>query len=90
MSATRFLVTGTVQGVGFRWFVGRTARRLGLTGFARNLPDGSVEVVAAGSEAALAELAAALAVGPPAARVRSVDVSEAGNGTAAGDGFTIQ
>ena len=44
---SRFLVSGIVQGVGFRWYVARHARGLGLTGFARNLPDGRVEVVAA-------------------------------------------
>ena len=47
MHATRFLVQGLVQGVGFRYFVYRSADRLGLSGFVRNLPDGRVEVVAA-------------------------------------------
>lgn len=46
---TRFLVSGMVQGVGFRWFVARHARALGLGGYARNLPDGRVEVVASGA-----------------------------------------
>ena len=73
----RFVVSGGVQGVGFRWFVLRHAQRDGLTGFARNLPDGSVEVVAAGDVVALERLAAALRVGPPHARVDEVAVSEA-------------
>ena len=47
MAAKRFLVHGQVQGVGFRWFVGRHAERLNLRGFARNVHDGSVEVVCA-------------------------------------------
>ena len=47
---TRFLVSGVVQGVGFRWFVARHARALGLGGYAQNLPDGRVEVVASGGE----------------------------------------
>lgn len=76
MPAKRFLVHGRVQGVGFRWFVGRQADRLRLRGFARNLRDGSVEVVAAGSEAALAQLAQALAQGPASARVERVDASD--------------
>lgn len=70
---TRFVVHGRVQGVGFRWFVWQAAARLGLRGLARNLPDGSVEVVAEGPENALAELARALAKGPAAARVERVD-----------------
>src|SRR2546422_2497627 len=71
MAAHRYLVFGRVQGVGFRWFVLREAQRLGLRGFCSNLPDGTVEVVAEGEDAALAQLERALGRGPPAARVRS-------------------
>ena len=71
---TRFLVSGMVQGVGFRWFVARHARALGLSGYARNLPDGSVEVVAeGGDEAALARLEERLRAGPAHARVEGVE-----------------
>ncbi|MGB2079483.1 MAG: acylphosphatase, partial [Vibrio sp.] len=42
--ATKFLVSGRVQGVGFRYFTGHEAQRLGLTGYAKNLADGRVEV----------------------------------------------
>jgi acylphosphatase len=78
---TRFVVSGVVQGVGFRWFVARHARALGLGGYARNLPDGSVEVVAAGAGTeALAKLEELLREGPAHARVerleRQDDVSE--------------
>ena len=70
----RFLIAGLVQGVGFRWYVARHARGLGLTGFARNLADGRVEVVAIGSdEAAMARLEALLRVGPAHARVETVE-----------------
>ena len=72
----RFHVTGRVQGVGFRWFVVKEARALGLAGYVRNLADGSVEVVAEGEAAALERLAAALAHGPAAARVAGVARSE--------------
>jgi acylphosphatase len=71
---SRFLVSGFVQGVGFRWFAARHARALGLTGYARNLPDGRVEVVAAGAdESALALLEERLRAGPAHARVEAVE-----------------
>lgn len=73
MIARRFLVRGRVQGVGFRWFVARQASRLGVLGYARNLDDGSVEVVAQGSQAALNALALALGKGPALAQVASVE-----------------
>lgn len=65
-------VRGTVQGVGFRWFVRETARALGLTGYVKNEYDGSVEVVAEGPRDALDELLAALREGPRSAVVRDV------------------
>jgi len=68
-----YLVRGRVQGVGFRWYVMRTAGRLGLEGFARNLPDGTVEVVARGTREAMNELEQALNRGPATARVDSVE-----------------
>jgi len=74
--AVRYLVSGRVQGVYFRGSTLAEARRLGLSGWARNLPDGRVEVVAAGTDAALSELAAWLWKGPPAARVDGVAVEE--------------
>ena len=66
-------VRGRVQGVWFRGSTERQARRLGVTGHALNRPDGSVEVLACGDEAAVAALREWLWVGPPAARVESVD-----------------
>ena len=72
----RFVITGRVQGVGFRWFVVREARALDLAGYVKNLDDGSVEVVADGESAAIDALAAALAHGPPAADVRRVARSD--------------
>jgi acylphosphatase len=73
VTARRFLVHGRVQGVGFRWFVARQATRLGLVGYAQNQADGSVEVVAQGTEAALDTLAQALARGPALAQVTNVE-----------------
>jgi acylphosphatase len=69
----RFVVSGYVQGVGYRWFVARRARGLGLSGYARNLADGRVEVVATGDEAALARLEALLRSGPANAQVTDVE-----------------
>ncbi len=76
VSARRWLISGRVQGVGFRYFVQEKALDLGLHGFARNLEDGRVEVYATGSAEKLNELAAALHIGPRMADVRSVDERE--------------
>lgn len=73
MPAYRFVVTGLVQGVGYRYFVLRRAEALGLAGFARNLADGSVEVLAEGSEDALGDLEASLREGPAFAEVSAVE-----------------
>ena len=73
---TRFLVSGVVQGVGFRWFVARHARALGLGGYARNLPDGRVEAWLEGEEQAVRALARWLEQGPPKAAVSGVQVQE--------------
>ncbi|MCB1802046.1 MAG: acylphosphatase [Gammaproteobacteria bacterium] len=72
MACSRFLVSGRVQGVWFRASTRELAQRLQLTGHAVNLADGSVEVVACGSEAALEELAAWLQHGPEQAHVTAV------------------
>lgn len=72
----RYIVSGVVQGVGFRYFVLRQAERLGITGWVRNLPDGRVEVVAAGAPEPMAELEGALHGGPSRSRVTGVEKSE--------------
>ena len=74
-AALRAVVHGRVQGVGYRLFVVDTASRLGLTGFARNQSNGSVEVVAEGPQAGLDALLAELRRGPTLARVDRVDAS---------------
>jgi acylphosphatase len=70
---SRFLVSGMVQGVGFRWFVARHARALGLNGYACNLADGRVEVVAGGDDAAITRLEELLRAGPAHAWVERVE-----------------
>src|SRR5690349_10604564 len=65
-------VGGKVQGVGFRWFVREAARRAGLAGWVKNRADGRVEIVAAGPDAAIADLLVAARTGPPGAHVEHV------------------
>jgi acylphosphatase len=76
VTTRRYVVRGRVQGVGFRWFVSREADRLGVRGFARNLVDGSVEVVAQGSDESLQSLEQALEKGPSYARVSGVEKTD--------------
>jgi acylphosphatase len=68
-------IHGRVQGVFYRGSAQRQARQLGLSGYARNRDDGSVEVVAEGDEARIEELIAWCRMGPRSARVAKVDVS---------------
>lgn len=74
----RFSIVGKVQGVYFRHSTRLEAQRLRLSGYARNMPDGSVEVLAQGAAEAVGELARWLRHGPPKARVLAVTELEAG------------
>ena len=76
-AAVRCRVYGRVQGVFFRASTAREAERLGLTGHALNLPDGSVEVLACGDRAAVERLRGWLLDGPPRARVERIDCEPA-------------
>jgi acylphosphatase len=69
----QFIVSGAVQGVGYRYFVLHRAGVLGVAGWAKNLPDGRVEVLAQGTSESLAALESALRQGPPHARVSGVE-----------------
>ncbi len=77
IAARRYLIGGRVQGVGFRAFTERAASELGITGWARNLDDGRVEVHANGAPAHLEELEARLRQGPRWSEVRGFEVVEA-------------
>jgi acylphosphatase len=70
----RLLISGRVQGVGFRWFTIERASVEGITGWVRNLPDGEVEVVAEGDAEAMERFERALRQGPGRARVDDVTV----------------
>ena len=77
VSAFKYTIRGKVQGVGFRWFVARNATRIRVMGYARNLPDGSVEVVAVAPDVvALAEFETLIGRGPEFAQVSGVEKTE--------------
>jgi acylphosphatase len=86
-AAARFVVSGKVQGVFFRASTRAQAQRLGLCGYAKNLPDGGVEVVVSGNTNAIEELAQWLEHGPPQARVDVLERNDAGDFS--GEGFSI-
>lgn len=71
-AAQEVVVTGRVQGVGFRWFTRDAAARLGLAGWVANRADGAVEVEVAGAAAAVELFLVALREGPPGALVTDV------------------
>ena len=73
MATFRFRVRGSVQGVGYRYFVLREAESRGITGYVRNLADGSVEVVAEGGDGPLREMEERLREGPAFSRVEGVE-----------------
>lgn len=76
MTTRRFVVSGRVQGVGFRWFTVRCAGREGVRGWVRNLPDGRVEIEAGGPGDAMLRFEREIRTGPTGARVDAVDVTE--------------
>ena len=75
MKAFHAIVRGLVQGVAFRYYTRDAAKALGLVGWVRNLPDGTVEVKAEGEQDRLEQLVARLKQGPRLAKVDSVDLS---------------
>jgi acylphosphatase len=72
IAARRFVLTGRVQGVGFRWFTMESASLEGVTGWVRNLPDGGVEILAEGEAEALERFERVVRRGPARARVDEV------------------
>lgn len=76
LQARRFLISGRVQRIGFRAFVYDHAIHEGITGYARNRPDGCVEVMAEGEVQALERFERAIRRGPPGARVDNVETDE--------------
>lgn len=74
--AKKFVVSGRVQGVGFRFFAERWANQLGLCGYVKNLWDGNVEAYAIGDAAAVEDFKRRLAEGPRSAHVTAVEESD--------------
>ena len=75
--ARRFYVSGQVQGVGYRYFAHHVAAEFRLAGYAKNLPDGRVEIYAVGTQGQLSNFAAELLRGPRHAIVKNLDVENA-------------
>ena len=69
-------ITGVVQGVGYRFFTRRLANRMGIKGFVRNMPDGTVEVEAEADREQVESFLKELRKGPPAAEVTDIDTEE--------------
>jgi acylphosphatase len=76
--ARRYTISGRVQGVGFRFFTEDAARREGLHGWVRNLPDGRVEIAAEGDEESVDRFERHVRHGPPGARIDTVEVDHVG------------
>ena len=74
------LVSGRVQGVGYRAFVRMTATQLGIVGWIKNLPDGRVELIAQGNKEGLEELEDACWAGPPLSKVIDIEFQLASDG----------
>jgi acylphosphatase len=87
--ARRFVVSGRVQGVGFRYFALEAARRDGLHGYVTNNDDGSVEAVAEGESEAVERFERALRRGPSRSRVENVMIDELDPSHSSG-GFDIR
>jgi acylphosphatase len=88
--AKRYYLSGMVQGVGYRYFAARAARQLGVAGFAKNLPDGRVEVYAIALPAVLTSFRSELKRGPQGAIVENVSEDEAEIDPQFADKFSIE
>lgn len=87
--ARHYIIHGRVQGVGFRFFAERYARAENIHGWARNLPDGCVEIHAEGERESLERFEHHIGHGPPRARVDAVDRSEVAT-TGHDSGFIVR
>lgn len=86
----RIVVSGRVQGVGYRWTAASEAERLGVSGSIRNLDDGSVEAELVGKADVVEQFTEWMRVGPPGARVDDLEIEELAESDESGGGFRIQ
>ena len=87
--ARRYLITGRVQGVGFRYFTQRVAAQHGIHGWVQNTPDGRVEIEAEGDDEAIRQFENRVSTGPAGARVDHVDTTDIAVGPLR-SGFSIR
>lgn len=85
-----YLISGRVQGVGFRRFVHMEARARKLSGWVRNLADGRVESLVCGPASSMGEFEAALQKGPPQAKVEAIEVRKVEASVKLGHEFIVQ
>ncbi len=85
----KYTIHGWVQGVGFRWFTRQAAEAVGVSGWVRNMPDGTVEVVASGAPGDLETFERRIHEGPASARVERIEEQTAAD-SEAGDKFEIR
>jgi acylphosphatase len=90
VASRRWLISGRVQGVGFRWFVYQRASDLGLIGWTANCQDGRVEVIAHGPAESLNRFESALAIGPRFAHVDNVEKTDCSHEVGHLKSFTIK
>jgi len=88
--ARRYLISGRVQGVGFRFFTEASAVREGLQGWVRNLPDGRVDITVEGEADAVERFERDIRHGPPSARVNDVDVEDVPPSFTGSFGFSVK
>jgi acylphosphatase len=85
----RLIVVGRVQGVGYRWFARTAATSLGVVGWTRNMPDGTVVLEVAARADVLEQFIGTLRVGPPAAAVEDVRVADRDSADSLPERFVI-
>ncbi len=76
MNSYKIIVNGRVQGVFFRDYTSRVAHKFGIKGYVKNLYNGNVEIVAKADEQSMEQFLEKVKIGPPAARVKSIDIQE--------------